>query len=395
MSTRFRYAARGGAGRIERGDLDADSLPDAVERLRRRRLTPLTLKPAPASATALISDLAARDLARTLAQLMRAGLSFTQALRFAAEHSPGQAGVVAARMHEAAERGDPASSALEDFQGAQALLLRGVVRAGEASGKLADALEVAAASFARSAELKGRIATAMIYPSFVIVATMATLGVFLLVVVPTLGLAFEGAEDRLPASTRALLSFSAWLRAEGGAVAALAAAITTLALISPGAKRVVKSSVDQLLASPLGLGIAPRLEYAAFAGLAALSLQAGVPAASALEAAASSVRNTTLHNALRRAVAAIRTGEAVSHALAAAAAPKTLLRLAVIGEETGHLGQTLKHASTLLASEAEQQLERLGAIAGPIITLVIGAMVASVVMSLFLGLMTISDLAML
>jgi type II secretory pathway component PulF len=47
----------------------------------------------------------------------------------------------------------------------------------------------------------------------------------------------------------------------------------------------------------------------------------------------------------------------------------------------------------LLTSEGEQRLERLGAIAGPVITLTLGGLVALVVMSLFLGLLSLSELA--
>jgi len=59
---------------------DLPTLAEALERLRRRNLTPLELKPARnVQGAAPLNDLAARDLARTLAQLLRAGLSFAQA----------------------------------------------------------------------------------------------------------------------------------------------------------------------------------------------------------------------------------------------------------------------------------------------------------------------------
>lgn len=399
MSTNFKYEARGPSGRIERGALEAPNRNEALARLRRRQLTPYSLKPVTQTetqGTRKLDDAAARDLTRTLAQLLRAGLSFPQALKFASEELPQAAAGAAQAMREAAERGEPASSALEAEPSAQAKLLAGVVRAGETSGKLADALEVAAASFTRAAELKGRLASALIYPAFVIAATLATLAAFIFLVVPTLAQAFTGAEEKLPASTRALLAFSDWLRTNGALAGGVVIALGALVAGNRAARTAVSRLADRILASPLGLGVAARLDFAAFASLSALSLQAGVPAATAFETAAIAVRNSYIREKLASAVAAIRIGERPSHAIERnARPPKSFQRLMLLGEETGKLGDTLKQASLLLASEAEQRLERLGAVVGPIITLVLGVIVASVVMSLFLGLLSLSELATL
>jgi general secretion pathway protein F len=399
MSTSFKYEARGPSGRIERGALEAPDQNEAMARLRRRQLTPYSLKPvtrAGARHGAKLDDAAARDLTRTLAQLLRAGLSFPQALQFSSEELPRAAGAAAQAMREAAERGEPASSALETEPGAQAKLLAGVVRAGETSGKLADALEVAAASFSRAAELKGRLGSALIYPAFVVTATLATLAAFIFLVVPTLAQAFTGAEDRLPASTRALLSMSDWLRGNGALLGGALVALGALVVGNRVAKAALSRFADRVMVSPLGLGVVARLDFAAFASLSALSLQAGVPAAAAFETATMAVRNSYIRAKLASAVDAIRIGERPSRAIERSAQPpKSFQRLMHLGEETGKLGDTLKQASLLLASEAEQRLDRLGAIAGPIITLVLGAIVAGVVMSLFLGLLSLSEVATL
>jgi general secretion pathway protein F len=268
------------------------------------------------------------------------------------------------------------------------------MRAGETSGRLADALDMAGASFGRSAALRSRMGSALIYPSFVIVATLVTLSLFMLLVVPTIAQAFDGAEDRLPPSTRSLLALSHWLQQNGlylalGVVVALAICIT-----NTDVKRLVGQSVDAALASPLALGVVQRLEYAAFSSLAALSLEAGVPSAAAFEAAAAGVRNEPIRRKLESAVRAIRTGERPSHAVERyASPPRSFSRLMLVGEETGRMPQALKQAGELLSNEAEQRLERLGAIAGPIVTLGLGGLVASVVASLFLGLLSLSDFA--
>ncbi|MES1198607.1 MAG: type II secretion system F family protein [Pseudomonadota bacterium] len=395
MSIVFRYEARGSSGRLERGRLVASNQQDALNRLYRRNLTPFALKQEGGARDApRLPVTAARDLCRALAQLLRSGLSFAQALRFASEELAPAAASAASRMREAAEEGEPASQALEAYSGAEARLLQGVVLAGETSGRLADALDVAATSFARSADLRARVGTALVYPSFVIAATLATLACFLLLVVPTLAQAFSGAEDKLPDETRSLLALSAWLQANGWLLLAGAGALAILISASVETRRALSAILDQVLVSKLALGVTERLEFSAFASLAALSIEAGVPSAAAFDAAAAGVRNRIMRERLNRTIGAIRSGERPSIALERfAQPPKSLLRLMHVGEETGRLAEALKNAGALLSSEAEQRLARLGAIAGPLVTLGLGALVASIVMSLFLGLLALSDLA--
>lgn len=328
MSLSFKYEARGPSGRIERGAVEAASRADALGRLKQRNLTPFALSAAPAGGSSRLDTIAARDLCRTLAQLLRAGLSVSQALRFAGEELPPKSAAAASRMREAAERGEPPSQALQDFTGPEARLLVGIIRAGEESGRLTEALERAAQSFTRAAAMRARIGTALIYPSFVILATLATLACFLFLVVPSLAQAFEGAEERLPASTRSLLALSALLKANGLLVVLALVALIGYCAASAGARRLLAGAADMLMASPLGFGVAERLDYAAFAGLAALSLKAGAPATDAFETALGAVRNRRFQAGLSAAASAIRTGERPSLAFdRLARAPKSFVRL--------------------------------------------------------------------
>lgn len=396
MSVTFKYEARHPSGRTERGRLSASDRSEALRRLHGRHLTPLSIKPTNRTdQSASISDRTARDFSRAIAQMLRAGLPLSQALRFASEELAPHPARLAASMREAAERGDQISSAIEDYSGASARLLRGVVIAGETSGRLAEALEMAAIWFTRSEALRGRLQTTLIYPCFVIVATLATLACFLLVIVPTLGQAFEGVQT-LPESTRALLRLSEWLAGDGALQLLIFVTLSVAAAASAPGRAAFGALMDNIALAPWAFGIAPRLEFASFAGLAALSLDAGVPGAAAFASAAEGIRNKPIRERLARAAAAMRIGEPPAAAIERLVfPPRALARLMRVGEETGKLAEALKQASTLLASEAEQRLERLGAIAGPIVTLALGGLVAGVVMSIFLGLLSLSDVAAL
>ncbi|GAM96826.1 general secretion pathway protein F [alpha proteobacterium U9-1i] len=397
MTCLYQYQARGPSGKIERGSIEAETREQAVARLAARQLTPYALALAETAARAdKLSDEAARDLARSLSQLLNVGLSLSQALKFASESLSSQAASVALRMKEAAERGEAPSAALRQISGPQAKLLAGVVTAGETSGRLGEALEVAARSFERSATLRGRLGSALIYPAFVIAATCATLACFIIVVVPAMASSFAGAEERLPESTRNLLALSAWLSQHGVAMLAALIASGVVVATSAQAQAILTRLADGVLQSPIGLGVTQHLDYAAFASLSALSLKAGVPGANAFAAAAHGTRSASLRRDFEKAVTEIRLGASPASAFQhCGRPPKTFIELMRVGEETGKLGETLEQVATLLSAEGEQRLERLGAIAGPVITILLGGMVASVVMSLFLGLLSMSELATL
>jgi general secretion pathway protein F len=114
----------------------------------------------------------------------------------------------------------------------------------------------------------------------------------------------------------------------------------------------------------------------------------------AFETAATSVGSQRLAKRLQAATLAIRVGERPSDAIDRLTRPPgSMVRLMQAGEEAGDLAAALRQGADLLANEAEIRLQRLGAIAGPAITIALGGIVASVVLSLFLGLLAMSDLA--
>src|SRR5262245_39147867 len=86
LMTQFAYEARSGAGRLEKGSVEAPDRDAAIARLYQRNLTPLVLRTSRREdANIKLDDRAAHELARTLAQMLRAGLTFSQALKFASD----------------------------------------------------------------------------------------------------------------------------------------------------------------------------------------------------------------------------------------------------------------------------------------------------------------------
>jgi general secretion pathway protein F len=73
--------------------------------------------------------------------------------------------------------------------------------------------------------------------------------------------------------------------------------------------------------------------------------------------------------------------------------PKAAVQLARVGEETGRLSELLIEAADTLDREAQATLERLLSVLVPAITIVMGALVAALIASVLVGILSLNDLA--
>jgi general secretion pathway protein F len=113
-----------------------------------------------------------------------------------------------------------------------------------------------------------------------------------------------------------------------------------------------------------------------------------------LRIARGTVSNQCLCNALQDVAGAVRAGEPLSLALARTQLfPPVAVQLSRVGEETGRLDELLQSAATVLEEDSQLRLERLLTLIVPLTTIVMGLIVAGLVSSVLIGLLSINDLA--
>jgi general secretion pathway protein F len=106
------------------------------------------------------------------------------------------------------------------------------------------------------------------------------------------------------------------------------------------------------------------------------------------------VANRYLLNALTGVTREVQAGEAFSVAFARAGCfPAVAVQLSRVGEETGQLEELLQSAATVLEEEAHRMLERLLSLVVPLLTIGMGLVVAGLIGSVLIGLLSINDLA--
>lgn len=403
---RFRFRSVTTDNLRRRGILDAESPEAVVHLLRMRGETPVDV--APASRMAVLWDWLNRDLSETRglsraevtaltrewASLLAAGIRLHDVLALSAETGRRQAPRrVAARLAEAVRRGSTFAEALTAEKGFGAVHVA-LVRAGEASGSLPEAMQRLADDLDARARLAGRLRNALIYPAFLTLTAGGAILVLLTVVVPGLKTLGGGNAADLPAITVLVFRVSDLLTQHGrmiaAAIAGLSLLIAAAATTTAGRRR-----VDRLFATlPVAGPVIRGLETGRYCATLSALIEGGVPLARALPLAAGAIGNRHLRRAVDRAAARVLDGMLLGDAVARERdLPADVVVMIRTGERTGRLGQALGQAATLLDTRARNRLEALSVLIGPSLTLIFGGIAGLIVYAMLSTILAVNDLA--
>ena len=359
-----------------------------------RRLAPIRVEPAPKRGGDQLNYRDAARLAAELSRFIASGIPLEEGARLAAEAQDSVAarralGHAASRLSAGAGPGE----AFNNFGGAPGQALSAIIRAGERAGRLADALGAAAPLFSATAKFRERIVSLLIYPAVVGLTAIGVLTVFLLVVIPSLRPVLEDLGDAMPAGARVLLSVSD--AAPFVLATVLLAVLAGILLVQvPSFRETLDRWRDRFVMSPVGLGIAASIETALFARIFAALLKAGTPVGDAIEDASAAVSNSILREKLSFAAGVVRQGGELSGALSGALGERNLIvQAGRLGNRGGGFAELVSDAGLSLSERAEIRLERLAAIAGPMIIIVLGSMIGLFVITLFSSLASLPDAA--
>lgn len=397
----FRFEAAHDSGRIETGELEADSPRAARAALRGRGLVAIHVEPVSAPAGAAIASRGPRireaALAlstRQLASLVGAGLPLDVALATLAEQvddAPQREVFRTVRSDVLA--GHRLADALARHPRVFPRVYCATVAAGEQAGSFGTVLERLAQYLEDRQALRGRLVAAATYPAIVTVIAIVIVVFLLTSVVPQLVQVFEHTRQVLPWPTRVLLAVSGALRAAGlPLLAALVAAVFALraALRRPGPRAAWDRA---LLRLPLAGRLARSIDTARFASTLAMLAEAGVPMLQALAGAAATLSNTQLREAVDAALAQVREGAGLGRALAQTRAfPPVLIRLIEVGEATGQLPRMLAHAARDQTREVERRATALASLLEPALVLLMGLVVLAIVLAVLLPIIEVNQI---
>ncbi|HWC12834.1 MAG TPA: type II secretion system F family protein [Acidimicrobiales bacterium] len=401
----FRYRAQDSSGRAREGTVEGPDQRVVATRLREMGMTPLSIEEH--SVTGLKREITLpgigggkkvklKDLAvfsRQFATMIASGLTLLRSLNILAEQSDNaKLSEVIAKVGSAVEGGKALSEALAEHPEFPKLYVA-MVRAGETSGTLDQVLIRIADTLEKDLTLRKKVTSALTYPGVVLVLAVLLTIVMLLFIVPTFVGMFETLGGELPLPTRVLLLMSAVVRK-------LWFVVFLLPVVAwRGFKRArkepwVRARLDAFkLRAPVLGPLFHKLAIARFTRNLSTLLHAGVPILLALEITSDTVDNAVISRAVDDVRAAVKEGESVAKPLSNHPVfPPMVVQMTAVGEETGALDEMLGRIADFYDREVDATTESLTAALEPIMIAILGGIVGSMVIALYMPMFKIFDL---
>ncbi len=405
MSATYAYQVRDQQGKLVSGELEADNQAAVADRLRQMGYAPISIEQKDDGALqrelripGFGNKVKLKDLAifsRQFATMINSGLSLLRALTILEEQSESERlseilGVVRADV----EAGRSLSESMADHEEFPKLYIA-LVRAGEAAGMLDKVLLQVADNLEKDVALRQKIKSAMTYPVIVFVMAIGLTAAMLIFIVPTFVGLFDTLGGELPLPTKILMMASNFVSSPLGLL--LLFVMPVVAWQAFKAYRKTESGRFQLdrmkLKLPVFGPLFHKIAITRFARNLSILLRAGVPILQALEITAETVNNGVIGNAVEDVQAGVREGEAMAMPLAEHEVfPPMVVQMIAVGEETGAVDTMLDKISDFYDREVETTTEQLTALMEPVMIAVLGGIVGSMVIALYMPIFEIMNL---
>lgn len=401
----FSYKAINSLGETEEGVRDAADEQGLIAALQSEGYIPIRVAPATArsflgfSLGAKQSRLSQKEiglLTGELATLLESGLPLDRSLSVLMDLTADNERLskLIGRVLERVKGGSSLADALEKQAGVFSKFYINMIRAGEAGGSLGEVLTRLSDYLERSRELKDTISTALIYPVILLVMSLASLFVMLTFVVPQFTEMFESAGKDLPVPTQIVVGLAEGLQSYWWMLVLIVVVVygyMNFQLADP----VTKKTWDRrFLAMPLFGSIILNKETANISRTLGTLLGNGVSILTALAIARETVDNLALAEVCADAEEQLKQGRNMSDALMEKGVlPKMAMQMIKMGEETGRLEEMLLRVATIYDKQLRIAIQRMLALLEPALIITLGVMIAGIIVSILLAILSVNDLA--
>lgn len=420
----FVYQALNAAGKTQKGTVEASSSEDAIQRIKSQGYFPTSVQPqkekkgkgakgAPAAAAAAASSkkkkkkkkgggitiggVSAKHLTlftRQLSTLQDAGLPLLRSLQILeSQQKPGALKNVLQSVTEEVEGGSSLSEAMAKQPKAFDHLYVKMVNAGEIGGVLDIILQRLSEFMEKAQRLKRKIKGAMVYPIVVVLIAMIILTGIMVFIIPQFVEIFTDFEVELPGLTLWLMGTSNWVVGvlPGQEIPGWAIIIAGPFVLFFGTKLIRKTKpgravLDQLMLwTPVFGTLVRKTTIARFTRTLGTLISAGVPILEAVTITGQTSGNWVFEKALRKVHDSIREGETFADPLRESkTCDAIVVNMIDVGEETGDMDSMLMKIADNYDEEVDVAVESLVSLLEPIMVVLLGGMVGTIVVAMFL-----------
>jgi general secretion pathway protein F len=401
MVASFHFRALAPDGKVRTGTLAAETEKAVARELRRQGLVPVYVGLEPKKTFQLKLPSFARGTRRDvlfftqeLSTLLNAGVPLDRALSITSELTERASfRPIVLDVLRVLKGGRSLADSLAGHPQYFPALYINIVRAGEASGALG-AVFTRLTEFERTRDdLRGYVISSMIYPGLLTLVALGSITILLYFVVPRFAQVFEGSRMTMPAATKMLLGVSSAVKTYGWM--AILAVLAALA----GLRAYVRSESGRMwwdalrLRIPL-LGDALRKsETSRFARAMETLVTNSVPLVQSIGIAAATLNNRRMALSLDSVAQGIKRGEGIAAPLRRTGQfPPLAGHLLSVGEETGRLDQMFGRMAEIYEADTRAAIKRFTALFEPLIILVMGLLVGSLILSMLMAITSINDI---
>ena len=402
-ATSFHYRAVGVDGKLRTGIIAADTTTSVARELRRQGLTPVYVGAEEKKALSInlpsFGGNRRRDVlffTQELSTLLNSGVPLDRALTITNELTThANFRIIVSEILRSIKGGKSLADALALHPLYFSDLFINMVRAGEASGSLGGIFE-RLSEFERSRdELRGYIISSMIYPGLLTLVGAASVFIILEFVVPRFASVFTDSRMKMPLPTQIMIQASEIVRKWGWVlILSIVGAFTAFRFYirTPQGRSWWD---DTRLKIPI-LGDALRkAETSRFARAMATLVANSVPLVQSLHIAAGILYNSRMAAALKEVAQGVKRGEGISQPLARTKMfPPLASHLMTVGEETGKLDLMFGRLAQIYEEETRAAIRRFTSVFEPLVILIMGVLVGSLVLSILVAITSINDIAL-
>lgn len=386
----FNYRAVGKDGKEKKGTIEANDQAQATAQIKNMGLMPISVT----EANAMNKDLniqigkavSSRDISvfcRQFVSMLNAGITIIDAVEMLGEQSENKPMKAALKdIRSDIGKGETMASAMARHEKVFPSLMINMVAAGEASGRLPEAMEHMGEHFEKDAKIRGMMKKAAMYPMILVIVAIAVMVIMLVKVLPGYAEMFEDMDVEMPMITQVVMAMSDFIIANwlilvlviGGAVAGI------LAFKRTESGQFFFGSLQRKIPGLGTLNI--KTQASIFSRTLSTLLASGLTMVEALDIVADAMPNALYRRGLKEAREEVVKGVPLSEPVAASGLyPPMVTHMIRIGEETGDVGDMLHRLSKYYDEEVEMATQTAMAALEPVIILFMAGIVIVLIAS--------------
>lgn len=384
----YSYQSMDQNGKTVRGMMDAANMPDLEMRLKRMELDLIDCKPAEQRTFTLgRRKITRKDLINFcfhMEQLTGAGVPILEGLADLRDslEQPRFREVVA-DMIENIEGGSQLSEAMLRHPLVFDKTMSSLIMAGEQTGRISEVFKNLSESLKWQDELASQTKKIVMYPAFVGTIVLGVTFFLMIFLVPQLTGFIKNMGQELPFHTKALIFVSKIFVNYWYVVLSLPVVIFVIIKVTLKSSERARYLADEYKLRVWMVGpVIHKIILARFVTFFALMYASGITILDCIRLSEEIVNNRMIARGLQQAGQLIAEGQGVTAAFQMTGMfPPLIIRMLKVGEATGSLDTALRNVGYFYNRDVKEMIERVQALIEPIMTVLLGALLGWVMLS--------------